>query len=141
MRPVTPKDYGLKYLVYHLMDGGWSLRNFERIASFWGKLICLETSIDDTVSFDSMKILIESKSFQDVVGHIILQIGDAGHRILVKEASCSININPLFIAPERSSTVKETSRQPVINNDDDAIEDEEGKKFWCDANRMDGSGV
>ena len=37
--------------------------------------------------------------------------------------------------------MKETSRQPVINNDDDAIEDEEGKKVWCDANRMDGSGV
>ena len=62
----------------------------------------METSIDDTASFDSMKILIESKSFQDVVGHIILQIGDAGYRILVKEASCSININPLFIALERS---------------------------------------
>ena len=50
-------------------------------------MICLETSIDDTVCFDSMKILIESKSFQDVVGHIVLQIVDVGYRIMVKEAS------------------------------------------------------
>jgi len=73
--------------VFGVPPHGWSLRNFERMASLWGKLICLETSIDDTVCFDSMKILIESKSFQDVVGHIVLQIVDAGYRIMVKEAS------------------------------------------------------
>jgi len=84
--------------VFGVPPHGWSLKNFERIASFWGKMICLETPIEDTICFGSMKILIESKTFQNVVGHIILQIGDAGYRITVKEANCSFNINPIFIA-------------------------------------------
>jgi len=82
-----------------------------------------------------MKILIGNKSFQDV-GHIILQIGDAGYRIMVKETSCSFNINPLFIAPERSSVVKEARRQSVIHDDIVAAEDEEGKKVGGDVNRL-----
>ena len=88
--------------VFGVPPHGWSLENFERIASIWGKMICVETPIDDTIYFDSMKILIESKSFQNVMGHIILQIGDAGYRVMVKEANCSININPVFIAPNEA---------------------------------------
>jgi len=90
--------------VFGVPPHGWSMRNFERIVSFWGKLVCLETPIEDTISFESMKILVESNSFQEVMGHLILQIGDAGYRIMVKEASCSFVINPQFIAPESSSS-------------------------------------
>ena len=90
--------------VFGVPPHGWTMRNFERIVSFWGKLVCLETPIEDTVSFESMKILVESNSFQEVMGHLILQIGDAGYRIMVKEASCSFVINPQFIAPESSSS-------------------------------------
>ena len=83
------------------------LKNFESIASLWGKLICLESPIDDTVSFDSMRILIETGSLRDAGGHVILQIGDAGYRIRVKEASFSFNINPMFIAPESSTPLRQ----------------------------------
>ena len=55
--------------------------------------------IEGTSSFESMKILVESNSFQEVMGHIIMQIGDAGYRIMVKEANCSFIINPQFIVP------------------------------------------
>jgi len=83
-----------------------------------------------------MKILIESNCFQDVVGHIILQIGDAGYNILVKEASCSFNINPLFIAPEESSAVKGVNRQPELH-DADVNDVVKGiKKDGCVAFRM-----
>ena len=100
--------------------------------SFWGKLICLETPIDETVCFDSMRILIESKSFQEVVGHIILQIGDAGFRIMVKEASCSFNINPMFIAPGSdipnvASSMEEGLRQPVTHEEKAAIQGDANK--------------
>ena len=58
--------------VFGVPPHGWALQNFERIASRWGKLLCLETPIEDTISFESMKILIEGSSFQEVMGHIIL---------------------------------------------------------------------
>ena len=108
---------------------GWSLKNFGSIASLWEKLICLESPIDDTVSFDSMRILIETGSLRDARGHVILQIGDAGYRIRVKEASFSFNINPMFIAPESSTPItanvlKEDSRQPVSHNEDAAFKDD-----------------
>ena len=91
--------------VFGVPPHGWSLRNFESIAAIWGKMICLETPIEDTISFESMKILVESNSFQEVMGHIILQIGDAGYRIMVKEANCSFVIKPQFVAPVLSSSV------------------------------------
>jgi len=79
----------------------------------------LGNPVEDTISFESMKILVESNSFQDVMGHIILQIGDAEYRIMVKEA-CSFNINPQFIAPASSSstvikTVNEGSNGPAFH--------------------------
>ena len=108
--------------VFGIPPHGWSLDNFEKIASFWGKLICLETPIEDTVSFDSMRILIETASFQEVGGHIILQIRDADYRIWVKEASCSININPMFIAPEscahKSASVREKASRLSVTHDE-----------------------
>ena len=109
--------------VFGVPPHGWTLENFERIASLWGKMICLETSIEDTIYFDSMKILIVSKSFQNVMGHIVLQIGDAGYNITVREAHCSININPVFTIPNESPPAivsREVSggkNQPVIHND------------------------
>jgi len=112
--------------VFGVPAHGWSLKNFEKIVSLWGKLICLETLIDETVCFDSLRILIECKSFQEVMGNIILQIGDAGYRIMVKEASCSINLNPMFIAPESGflnvvSCMEEGPRQPLIHEEEATV--------------------
>ena len=76
MRFVRQDASGLKCLVSHPMDGHYGI--FESIASIWGKMVCLETPIEEIISFESMKILVESNSFQEVKGHIILQIGDAG---------------------------------------------------------------
>ena len=78
----------------------------------------METPIEDTLSFESMKILIESKCLQEVEGHIILQIGDVGYRIFIKEASCSFNINPQFIVSGGSSSMVVKGR----NEDQDAPE-------------------
>ena len=127
--------------VFGVPPHGWSLRNFESITSIWGKLICLETPIEDTISFESMKILIESNNFQQVMGHILLQIGDAGYRIMVKEASCSFNINPQFIVPAKSSSimvknVNEGNSEPVLHDDGASKEDEERNR-GSNASRMD----
>jgi len=46
--------------VFDVPPHGWTQQNFESIASMWGKLVCLETSIEDTISFESMRILIGS---------------------------------------------------------------------------------
>jgi len=63
----------------------------------------LETSIDDTISFESMRILIDSVGMQKIEGYLILHLGDAGYRVEIKEASCSSQINPQFIIPDGSS--------------------------------------
>ena len=109
--------------VFGVPPHGWSLKNFEIIASIWGELICLETTIDDTICFSSMRILIKSKCFQEVVGHIILQIGDASYRIMVKEASCSINLNPVFITSDSgihnvNRKMEVGPRQPVNHKEE-----------------------
>jgi len=64
--------------VFGVPPHGWTLRNFESIASFWGKLVCLETPIEDTISFESMKILVEGISFQEVLGLSSCILGTLG---------------------------------------------------------------
>ena len=46
--------------VFGVPPHGWTLQNFKNIASAWGKMVCLETPIQDTISFESMKILIDT---------------------------------------------------------------------------------
>ena len=126
--------------VFGVPPHGWSLKNFERIVSFWEKMICLETPIEDTICFGSMKILIESKTFQNVIGQIILHIGVAGYRITVKEANYSFNINPVFIAPYESTAngtgaVNEGRSPPVIHDAVVASKDDVGLKNGSNVNR------
>ena len=108
--------------VFGVPPHGWTLKNFESLASFWGKLVCLETPIEDVISFESMKILVEGNCFQEVKGHFILQIGDAGYKIMVKEANCSFSINPQFLVPASSSStgVKVAS----VGNSEPALHEE-----------------
>ena len=89
-----------------------------------------------------MKILIESRCFQEVRGHIILQIGDAGYRIMIKEASCSFNINSHFIVLGGSSSmlikdVNEGSGAPERPVDDVASKSDVARNQWFNENRLD----
>ena len=104
-------------------------------------MICLETPIEDTICFESMRILIESNRLHEVGGHIILHIGNVGYRIMVKEASCSFVINPQFITSAGSSameikTVNEDSRLPIIHGADVASKGEMANNHWSEADRM-----
>ena len=90
------------------------MQNFESIASLWGKLVCLETPIEDTVSFESLKLLIDTDRFHDIDGQVVLHIGDAGFLVIIKEASCTFQINPQFVVPaNNSSTEVKGSKEAV----------------------------
>ena len=103
-------------------------------------MICLETPIEDTVYFESTKILIESNRFYEVGGHIILHIGDAGYRIMVKELTvCSFVINPQFVVPARSSSMEikaviEGNRMPEIHGVNVAPNNEMKSTHWSNSN-------
>jgi len=128
--------------VFGVPSHGWTLHNFENIASMWGKIVCLETPIEDTIPFESTKILIDSDKFHDIVGRFILHIGDVGYRILVKEASYTFEINPRCIVPTRSSSMEdkvsnEGVKKSEIHGDDVASIKEMENSRWPNANRVD----
>ena len=101
----------------------------------------METPIEDTICFESMRIFIESNRLHEVGGHIILHIGNAGYRIIVKEASCSFVINPQFITSVGSSSmeikaVNEDSKLLVIHGADVVSTGEMANNHWSEADRM-----
>ena len=127
--------------VFGVPPHGWNQQNFENIASIWGKLVCLETSIDDTISFESMRILIDSDRMQTIEGHLLLHLGDAGYRVEVKEASCSFQINPQFIVPANSSPMEakatnEVNQKVKVHGTDVVVCDELGTCHWPKANGL-----
>ena len=101
----------------------------------------LETSIEDTISFESMSILIDNVRMQTIEGHLLLHLGDVGYRVQVKEASCSFQINPQFIVPAGSSPMEvkvpnEDSQNVEVHGIDVAVRDEMGSRHWPKANRL-----
>jgi len=96
--------------VFGVPSHGWTMKTFENIASLWGKLVCLETPIEDTISFESMKMLIDCVRFHHIEGDIILHLDDAGFRVMVKEASCTFQINPKFVVPANSASMESNDR-------------------------------
>ena len=108
----------------------------------WGKMVCLETLIEDTLSFESMKILIDNDRFHDIEGHFILHTGDVGFRVMIKEASCIFQINPQFVVPTRSASIEdkapiEAKKKTEIQGDGVDSTDEMESNHWPNANRVD----
>jgi len=66
----------------------------------------LETPIEDTVSFKSLKLLIDTDRFHGIDGQVVLHIGDTSFFIIIKEASCTFQINPQFVVPASNSSTK-----------------------------------
>ena len=127
--------------VFGVPPHGWTQLTFERIASNWGKLVWLETPIEDTISFKSMRILINSGSTQKIEGHLILHLADAGYRVEIKEASCFIQVNPQFIVPNGSSSMEvkvhnRDTKNAEVHENDVAINDEVVSTHWPKINRL-----
>jgi len=127
--------------VFDVPPHGWSLKTFENITSLWGKMVCLETPIEDTISFELMKILIICVKFQHIEGDIVLHIGDAGFRVMVKESSYTFQINPKFmvhgIPSSRGS--KECDGAKVksgVGGDDVALTDDLEGSNWLKGDRV-----
>ena len=130
--------------VFGVPPHGWNQQNFENIASIWGKVVCLETPIEDTISFESMRILIDSDRLQTIEGHLLLHLGDAGYRIKVKEASYSFQINPQFIVPDNSSpsevrATNKASQEVQVLDTDVAVCVDRGTCHWPTTNRLEGA--
>jgi len=128
--------------VFGVPPHGWTMKTFEDIASLWEKLVCLETPIEDTISFESMKILINCVRFHHIEGDISLHLGDAGFRVMVKEASRTFQINPKFVVPVNSASMGSKDRagakmkSGLLGNDVALMDDLEGSN-WPKENRMD----
>jgi len=108
----------------------------------WGKMVCLETLIEDTLSFESMKILIDNDRFHDIEGHFILHTGDVGFRVMTKEASCIFQINPQFVVPARSASIEdkapiEAKKGTEIQGDGVDSTNEMESNHCLNANRVD----
>ena len=120
---------------------GWTLRNFENITSIWGEIVCLETSMEDTISFlNKWRSSFTMEDFID--GHFIMHIGDVGYRILIKDASCTFHINPQFLVPARSSSMEdkvsnEDNRKIEMHGDDVASNEKMKSSHWPNADRVD----
>ena len=71
--------------VFGVPPRGWCWENFQKISFIWGKLISLGKPILRTDSFESMKMLIATKFFGQIEEEILLQIEDAGYRVIVRE--------------------------------------------------------
>ena len=128
--------------VFGVLPHGWTLQNSENIASMWAKMVCLETPIEDIISFESMKILIDGDRFHNIEGHFILHIGDVGFRVVIKEASCKFQINVQFVVLARSTSMEnkaliETKKKTEIQGDGVASTEEMESSRWPKANRVD----
>jgi len=77
--------------VFGVPPHGWSLANFELIASLWGKLVCLETPVEDAISFESMKILIDTDRFHGIEGQVVMHTVDAGFLVMIQRSELHIS--------------------------------------------------
>lgn len=50
----------------------------------------METPIEETFSFESMRILIDTDILHSIEDGLILSIEDVGYKIMIKEVSCVI---------------------------------------------------
>jgi len=72
-------------VVYGVLVHGWTEGNFQAIAKVWGKLVHLEQGTNNTMSFESLKMLVVTKHFYRIEGDILLQIEDKRYRVFVSE--------------------------------------------------------
>ena len=72
--------------VIGVLPYGWKWENFKQIAELWGRLICLGKSSSNTDSFEVMRVLIATKSFQRIEAEVLLTVGYGGYRVMIKEA-------------------------------------------------------
>ena len=90
IKPWGPEEYCDSRKVWIVILGvpphGWCWENFKQIAEIWGNFICLGRSTSFTDSFESMRVLIATKSFQRIESEILLQLGSCGYRIKITEA-------------------------------------------------------
>jgi len=76
-----------------------------------------------------MKILIDTDRFHGIEGQVVMHIEDAGFMVMIKEASCTFQINPQFVSPvsdafEEVKGLSEVVDKPKVHGDDvDAIDD------------------
>ena len=65
---------------------GWKWENFKSIAELWGRLIYLGKSTLNTDSFEVMRVLVATKTFQRIEAEVLLSVGYGGYKVTVKEA-------------------------------------------------------
>ena len=78
--------------VFGIPPCGWCWENFDKIASLWGRLITLGKAISRTDSFESMKMLIVTDVFNRIDQDVILNLGDGGYRLMIREIGTAVQI-------------------------------------------------
>ena len=98
---------------------GWCWEIFKQIAELWGRFICLGKSTSVTDSFEVMKILVATKSFQRIEEEVLLTVGYGGYRVMVKE---TVTISQTYIQVNQSpKNLNDYDR--LSNNDISGFED------------------
>lgn len=88
----------------------------------------METPIEETFSFESMRILIDTDRLHSIEDELILSIEDVGYKIMIKEASCviapQIKISTSSSMKIRDSNVEEHQGAVMATNEDVASSDQ-----------------
>jgi len=78
--------------VFGVPPRGWCWKNFNKIASLWGRLITLGKSIARTDSFEYMELMIVTDVFKRIDHDIILTLGDEGYRLMIRELGPAVQM-------------------------------------------------
>ncbi|KAJ8426965.1 LOW QUALITY PROTEIN: hypothetical protein Cgig2_015218 [Carnegiea gigantea] len=66
----------------------WSSENFNMIAQIWGKLLSLDTSTDNLLSFEGVRMCILKDSMSSIAKEIIVEEGQGSHIVSILEDGC-----------------------------------------------------
>ena len=122
--------------VFGVPPHGWTEDNFRKIAEVWGRLICLDQLADKTENFESVKMFIVTYQLHRIKADVLLQIDDAGYRVVVSEMGTFVqNAQPCI-----KSTNKEDHGEEAIHdnlsNDKQGNTQKSNNSEFPNANKM-----
>jgi len=121
-----PEDYCDSRKVWISILGvpphGWCWENFKAIAELCGNFISLGKPASQTDSFESMKVLIATKTLQKIDAEVLLKIGSCGYRIKVSESEMVSHLRTLSQNSPNSFHSKDKEFIPGFEDVEDSDE-------------------
>lgn len=96
VKHVTLDELSSKFLV---PPQAWNCNNLRKIGETWGDVVCFDKATEEGFSFQSAKLLLDTRLWPQIEEELLLTLNDGRFRIFVREISVAFLDSGAFSTP------------------------------------------